>query len=80
MAAVLLADTAQVSAAHAGGRYVSMGSSYAAGPGVGAPDPASGACTRSQSNYARQVAARRHLDLVDVACSGATTENILVRG
>lgn len=32
------------------------------------------------SNYARQVAQRRHLILVDVACSGATTDNILVHG
>ena len=61
------------------GRYVSMGSSYAAGPGVGVRDAASGACGRSMSNYARQVAVRRKLDLVDVACSGATTEDILTR-
>jgi lysophospholipase L1-like esterase len=61
-------------------RYVSMGSSYAAGPGVGTRDTASGGCGRSMTNYARTVAARHHFDLVDVACSGATTENILVRG
>lgn len=64
----------------AGSRYVSLGSSYAAGPGVGTLDPASGACGRSMSNYARQVAARRHLRLVDAACSGATTANILDHG
>lgn len=63
-----------------GDRYVSLGSSYAAGPGVGMPDAASGACGRSQSNYARQIAQRRKLLLVDVACSGATTTNILDRG
>ncbi|MFK3739962.1 SGNH/GDSL hydrolase family protein [Massilia sp. TN1-12] len=63
-----------------GERYVSMGSSYAAGPGVGQRDTASGGCGRSLTNYARTVAQKRHLDLVDVACSGATTENILVRG
>jgi len=61
-------------------RFVSMGSSYAAGPGVGQPDPASGGCARSLTNYARTVAAHRHLDLVDVSCSGATTENILDHG
>lgn len=61
-------------------RYVSMGSSYAAGPGIGAPDAASGGCGRSLTNYARTLAARRDLDLVDVACSGATTENILEHG
>jgi lysophospholipase L1-like esterase len=63
-----------------GERYVSMGSSYAAGPGVGQRDTASGGCGRSLTNYARTVAQKHHLDLVDVACSGATTENILVRG
>lgn len=68
------------SAAAAGERYVSMGSSYAAGPGVGQRDAASGGCGRSLTNYARTVAQEHHLDLVDVACSGATTENILVRG
>jgi hypothetical protein len=61
-------------------RFVSMGSSYAAGPGVGQPDPASGGCGRSLTNYARTVAAHRHLDLVDVSCSGATTDNILDHG
>jgi lysophospholipase L1-like esterase len=63
-----------------GDRYISMGSSYAAGPGVGQRDAASGGCGRSLTNYARTVAQKHHLDLVDVACSGATTENILVRG
>ncbi|WP_296942039.1 SGNH/GDSL hydrolase family protein [uncultured Massilia sp.] len=63
-----------------GGRYVSMGSSYAAGPGVGVPDKASGGCGRSMSNYARTVAQRHGFDLVDVACSGATTDNILEQG
>lgn len=62
------------------GRYVSMGSSYAAGPGVGTRDAASGECGRSLSNYARTVAARHRLQLVDVACSGATTANILDHG
>lgn len=69
------------SATHAqqsgGAKYVSMGSSYAAGPGVGQSDAASGACSRSQSNYARLLAERRQLSLVDVACSGATTQDIL---
>ncbi|MCQ8242433.1 SGNH/GDSL hydrolase family protein [Rhizosaccharibacter radicis] len=63
-----------------GVRYVSMGSSYAAGPGVGLPDPGSGGCQRSWSNFARLVAASNRLDLVDVACSGATTRNILEEG
>lgn len=60
-----------------GATYVAMGSSYAAGPGIGSIDPTSGACARSKSNYATRVAARFHLRLVDVACSGATTRQIL---
>jgi hypothetical protein len=80
-AAFLLAMSAICSIASAQNvRFVSMGSSYAAGPGVGQPDPASGGCGRSLTNYARTVAAHRHLDLVDVSCSGATTENILDHG
>lgn len=63
-----------------GDRYVSMGSSYAAGPGVGDRDASSGECGRSHSNYAQQVASRHGLKLVDVACSGAVTDNILHRG
>jgi lysophospholipase L1-like esterase len=76
----LMTGAASAADLPAGARYVSMGSSYAAGPGVGARDPDSGACARSQSNFARQVAAQQHLDLVDVACSGATTANILQHG
>lgn len=78
--AVLLLGGVMADAAAQGARYVSMGSSYAAGPGVGTHDAASRACDRSMSNYARSVAARHHLDLVDVACSGATTNNILRHG
>jgi lysophospholipase L1-like esterase len=79
-AAALLLGLVMGGAAAQGARYVSMGSSYAAGPGVGTRDAASRGCDRSLSNYARTVAARHHLDLVDVACSGATTENILAHG
>ncbi len=57
-----------------------MGSSYAAGPGVGAPDPTGTSCQRSSSNFAHIAAARRRLNLVDVSCSGATTANILEHG
>ncbi|WP_323140615.1 SGNH/GDSL hydrolase family protein [Massilia phyllosphaerae] len=79
-AAALLLGIVMADAAAQGARYVSMGSSYAAGPGVGTRDAASRGCDRSLSNYARTVAARHHLDLVDVACSGATTDNILAHG
>jgi lysophospholipase L1-like esterase len=61
-----------------GNRYVSMGSSFAAGPGVAvSADTPPNRCARSASNYARQLAARLGLSLVDVACSGATTAHIL---
>lgn len=58
-------------------RYVAMGSSYAAGPGV--PDAADTdiRCARSTNNYAHQFARKRGLTLVDVSCSGATTNDIL---
>jgi lysophospholipase L1-like esterase len=60
------------------GRYVAMGSSFAAGPGVtvSADTPAT-RCTRSADNYARQLARLRRLDLTDVSCGGATTAHLL---
>ena len=62
------------------GRYVAIGSSMAAGPGIrpgahGAPFRSG----RSARNYAHLVAARLGLDLVDVTYSGATTANELAR-
>jgi lysophospholipase L1-like esterase len=59
-------------------RYVALGSSMAAGPGIrpraeGAPFPAG----RSARNYPHLVAERLGLDLVDVTYSGATTSNVL---
>lgn len=63
-----------------GEKYVAMGSSFAAGPGLGrqaegSPLP----CGRSQDNYAHLIAQRHRLQLVDVSCSGATTLDILYR-
>ncbi len=60
-----------------GAKYVAMGSSFAAGPGI--PDyyeanPAP--CYRSTQNYAHQLAARFDLSLTDVSCSGATTAHL----
>ena len=60
-----------------GAKYVAMGSSFAAGPGI--PDyyeaqPAP--CYRSTQNYAHQLAARLGLALTDVSCSGATTGHL----
>ncbi len=59
-------------------RYVALGSSMAAGPGIkphatGAPLLA----MRSARNYPHLAAARLGLDLVDVTFSGATTAHIL---
>ncbi|GAB2611410.1 SGNH/GDSL hydrolase family protein [Kribbella endophytica] len=58
-----------------GSRYVALGSSFAAGPGI-APvlDKAAG---RSGRNYPHLVAERLGLDLVDVTYSGATTAHLL---
>lgn len=60
-----------------GAKYVAMGSSFAAGPGI--PDyyeaqPAP--CYRSTQNYAHQLAERLSLTLIDVSCSGATTAHL----
>ncbi len=59
-------------------RYVALGSSMAAGPGIGPrADGAPWAAGRSARNYAHLVAARMGYDLVDVTYSGATTANVL---
>ncbi|MCK9895190.1 SGNH/GDSL hydrolase family protein [Frankia sp. AgB32] len=58
-----------------GGRYVAMGSSFAAGPGIGR-DIGAG-CGRSARNYPHLVAQRLGFALTDVTCSGATTTNLL---
>jgi lysophospholipase L1-like esterase len=62
----------------AGSRYVAMGSSFAAGPGL--PSRAHGSprrAGRSTGNYAHLVARALGLDLHDVTFSGATTSDIL---
>ena len=64
--------------AHMKDRYVALGSSMAAGPGIrpraaGAPWPSG----RSARNYPHLVAVQLGLDLVDMTYSGATTANIL---
>jgi lysophospholipase L1-like esterase len=60
------------------GRYVALGSSMAAGPGIrpqvdGAPFRAG----RSERNYPHLAARTLGLDLVDVTYSGATTAHVL---
>jgi lysophospholipase L1-like esterase len=59
-------------------RYVALGSSMAAGPGIRPTAPgAPFGSGRSARNYAHLVAERLGLDLVDVTFSGATTANVL---
>ena len=60
-----------------GAKYVAMGSSFAAGPGIPSyyEDPPT-PCARSTNNYAHQLASRRNLTLIDVSCSGATTGHL----
>lgn len=59
----------------AGSRYVSLGSSFAAGPGI--KPIADKAAGRSSRNYAQLVAETLGLELTDVTYSGATTAHIL---
>lgn len=61
----------------AGDRYVAMGSSYAAGPGVGTAAEGPARCGRGQLSYPHLVAAALSLTLVDATCSGSTTEHVL---
>lgn len=57
-----------------GSKYVALGSSFAAGPGIATQ---LGTCGRSDNNYSHIVAAALNLALTDVSCNGATTANIL---
>ncbi len=58
-----------------------MGSSFAAGPGVGRRDPGSPRiCMRSNANYPHLLANARGLALTDVTCSGATARTVLEGG
>mgnify|MGYP000072367309 CR=1 FL=1 len=59
-------------------RYVALGSSMAAGPGIAPSAPgAPSRSGRSAVNYAHLVAGRLGYDLVDVTYSGATTAHVL---
>jgi lysophospholipase L1-like esterase len=62
----------------AGGRYVAMGSSFAAGSGFGPIKPGTPTrCGRSFENYPTLLAEALRMVLIDVTCGGATTANIL---
>lgn len=64
-----------------GAHYVAIGSSFAAGPGVGQRAPGSSRlCGRSDQNYAHLLARARGLALTDVSCSGATARQVLEGG
>ncbi|MGH3578160.1 MAG: SGNH/GDSL hydrolase family protein, partial [Mycobacterium sp.] len=59
-------------------RYVALGSSMAAGPGIRPRAPgAPFGSGRSARNYAHVVAQRLNLELADVTFSGATTAHVL---
>jgi len=75
-AATLLALVAP--SAPAAERYVALGDSYSSGTGTGTYDLA-GSCQRSRYAYPALVAERRsNLKLVFAACSGATTDDVLL--
>ena len=61
-----------------GDRYVALGSSFAAGPGLRPRSPGSPRrAGRSSINYAHLLARRLQLDLTDVSYSGATAAQIV---
>ena len=63
------------------GEYVAMGSSFAAGFGLGPREPGSPfVCMRSTNGYPQLLARMTGLSLVDVSCSGSTTAHILNGG
>lgn len=61
-----------------GAAYVAMGSSYAAGAGIGPLQPGSPErCQRTTNNYPSLLAQHLTLKLTDVSCGGATTAHLL---
>lgn len=63
------------------GRYVALGSSFAAGIGLGPRAPDSPLhCFRTTGGYPSRVAKLTGLRLVDMTCSGSTSEHILDGG
>ena len=61
--------------------YVAMGSSFAAGIGLGPRAPGSPiACMRTINGYPQQLARLLHITILDVTSSGATTAHILHGG
>lgn len=58
------------------GRYVALGDSYAAGPLIPLQGGRPAGCLRSSRNYPSVLATSAGADLVDVSCSGATTDDL----
>ncbi len=59
-------------------RYVALGSSFAAGIGLGARlEGSPRACRRTANGYPQQLARLRELAITAVTCSGATTGHVL---
>ncbi|BEV00389.1 SGNH/GDSL hydrolase family protein [Novosphingobium olei] len=80
LANLLVTSTAMArpSPLQSGDRYVALGSSYAAGPGLGTvEDGAPQRCGHGAASYSRVLARTLSLNLVDASCSGSTTEHIL---
>jgi lysophospholipase L1-like esterase len=64
-----------------GSEYVALGSSFAAGLGLGMREPASPyICQRSLNGYPRQLARLMKLSLTDMTCSGALVTHVLYGG
>lgn len=62
-------------------QYVALGSSFAAGIGLGETSPNSPfACMRTIGGHPSLLAQHLDLSLVDMSCSGATTDNVLNGG
>jgi lysophospholipase L1-like esterase len=57
--------------------YVALGDSYSAGVGAGNYDGSSGSCDRSYNSYPYLWASANAGNFTDVACSGATTSDVL---
>ena len=78
LAACATGGDGRVASLSSGARYVAMGSSFAAGPGISPPLAETPArCARSARNYAHLLATSLNLALTDVSCSGATTKHLL---
>jgi lysophospholipase L1-like esterase len=61
--------------------YVALGSSFAAGAGLGAlQDDSPLLCARSKNGYPQQLARLRGLRIVDMSCGGAVTRHLLQGG